>query len=122
MIHNSPFQSLHHGGITIEGYSRAMVQSVWRVPEWNIGFDLGALPWQFLPTPTWLVTHAHLDHLAALPLLTSRREVQELPGPTTIYLPEAVVDDAYSMLKCWEKLDKGPQGCTLKGLAPGDEV
>jgi ribonuclease Z len=122
MIDNSPYQSLHHGGITIEGYSRAMVQSVWRVPEWNIGFDLGALPWQFIGTPTWFVTHAHLDHLAALPLLASRRAVMELAAPTTIYLPEAVVDDAYAMLKLWERLDKGPQSCTLNGLAPGDEV
>ena len=46
-----------------------MVQSVWRIPQWHIGFDLGALPWQFLNTPTWFITHAHLDHLAALPLL-----------------------------------------------------
>jgi len=122
MVDNSPYQSLRHGGITIEGYSRAMVQSVWRIPEWNIGFDLGALPWQFIGTPTWFVTHAHLDHFAALPLLTSRRAVMELQGITTIYLPEAVVDDAWQMLKLWERLDKGPQSCTLKGLKPGDEI
>jgi ribonuclease Z len=122
MINNCPYQSLSHGGITLEGYSRAMVQSVWRVPEWNLGFDLGALPWQFLSTPTWFVTHAHLDHFAALPLLVSRRAVMELPQPTTIYLPEPVVDPAWEMLKLWERLDKGPQNCTLKGLAAGDEV
>jgi ribonuclease Z len=122
VIHNSPFQSLSHGGITIEGYSRAMVQSVWRVPEWDFGFDLGALPWQFIPTPTWFVTHAHLDHLAALPLLASRRVLLELATPTVIYLPEAVIDDAYELLKVWERLDRGLQGCTLKGLAAGDEV
>jgi ribonuclease Z len=122
VIHNSPFQSLSHSGITIEGYSRAMVQSVWRVPEWDVGFDLGALPWQFIPTPTWFVTHAHLDHLAALPLLASRRVLLELATPTVIYLPDAVIDDAYELLKVWERLDRGPQGCTLRGLAAGDEV
>jgi ribonuclease Z len=122
MIHNAPFQALARDGFTIEGYSRAMVQSVWRVPEWDVGFDLGAVPWQFLPTPTWFVTHAHLDHLAGLPLLVSRRALMELPTPTTIYLPEEVVDDAFELLKVWERLDRGPQGCTLKGLRAGDEV
>lgn len=122
MIDNAPFQTLSHAGITIEGYSRAMVQSVWRIPEWNIGFDLGAVPWQFLPTPTWFVTHAHLDHLAGLPQLVSRRTLHDLPAPTTIYLPESVVDSAWELLKVWERLDGAPQSCTLKGLAAGDEV
>ena len=122
MIDNVAFQTLRHGGITIEGYSCAMVQSVWRIPEWDVGFDLGALPWTFLPTPTWFVTHAHIDHFAGLPILTSRRAIMDYPVPTTIYLPEDVVDDAYAMLKLWERLDKGPQSCNLKGLAPGDEV
>ena len=73
-------------------------------------------------TPTWFVTHAHLDHFAALPLLVSGCAVMEIPLPTTIYLPEPVVDLAWDMLKLWERLDKGPQSCTLKGLAAGDEV
>jgi ribonuclease Z len=122
MIDNSPYQSLRHSGITIEGYSRAMVHSVWRVPEWGIGFDVGSVPWAFLPTPTWFITHAHIDHFAGLPNLVSRRALMELPASTTIYLPEAVVDDAFEMLKIWERLDRGPQSCTFKGLAPGDEV
>ena len=122
MIQNSPFQSHRHAGITIEGYSRAMVQSVWRIPEWDLGFDLGAVPWSFLPTPNWFVTHAHIDHLAGLPILVSRRAIMDLPVPTTIYLPESIVDDVWEMLKIWERLDKGPQSCTLKGLEAGDEV
>lgn len=122
MIDNAPYQSLKHGDITIEGYSRAMVQSVWRVPQWDVGFDLGAVPWNFIATPTWFVTHAHLDHLAGLPSLISRRTIMDLPRPTVIYLPEVVVDDVWAMLKTWEKLDRGPQNCTIHGLHPGDEV
>jgi ribonuclease Z len=122
MIHNSPYQSLLHTGITIEGYSRAMVQTVWRVPQWHIGFDMGALPWQFLNTPIWFITHAHLDHLAALPLLVSRRAIVDAAVPTTVYMPDAVVDDAWAMLKSWERLDRGSMSCTIKGLAAGDEV
>ena len=67
MIRNAPIKRLEHGGLTIEGYSRAAVQTYWRVPELKLGFDLGAQPWDFMGTPTWFVTHTHLDHIAACP-------------------------------------------------------
>ena len=38
MIENAPVRSLSHKGLTIEGYSRAAVQSYWRVPELKLGF------------------------------------------------------------------------------------
>jgi len=33
MICNAPIKRLEHGGLTVEGYSRAAVQTYWRVPE-----------------------------------------------------------------------------------------
>jgi ribonuclease Z len=122
MIDNAAYQSLQHAGLTIEGYSRALVQSVWRLPELNLGFDAGAMPWRFLDTPVWFITHAHLDHLAALPVLVSRRAIMDLPIPTTIYVPEPIVDQVWEMLRTWEKLDHCSMSCTLKGVAAGDEV
>ncbi|MCS5617953.1 MAG: metal-dependent hydrolase, partial [Pirellulales bacterium] len=68
MIDNAPFRTLTHKGLTVEGYSRAAVQSVWRIPELKLGFDLGAQPWGFMATNTWFVSHTHLDHIAALPV------------------------------------------------------
>ena len=72
MLDNAPVRSLKHGNLTIEGdYSRA-VQTYWRVPELKLGVDLGAHPWDFMGTPTWLITHCHLDHIAALPLYVAQ--------------------------------------------------
>ncbi len=122
MIDNCSYYTHRHGGLTIEGYSRAMVQSVWRIPELNIGFDAGAMPWSFLNTPTWFITHGHLDHLAGLPTLVSRRAIMDAAVPTTIYMPEEIVDDVWEMLRSWEKLDRGAMSCTLKGMAAGDEA
>ncbi len=68
MTENLPFDTLKHKALTIEGYSRAAVQSYWRIPELKIGFELGASPWTFMGNRTFLVTHGHLDHLAALPV------------------------------------------------------
>src|SRR5262249_18439482 len=45
MVENAPFLTYKHAGMTIEGYSRATVQSYWRIPELKLGFDLGAQPW-----------------------------------------------------------------------------
>ena len=42
MIDNAPVRSITHKGLTVEGYSRAAVQSYWRIPELKLGFDLGA--------------------------------------------------------------------------------
>lgn len=121
-IENAPYRSLRHGSWTIQGYSRALVQSCWRIVELDLGFDLGAVPWAFLDTPTWFISHGHLDHLAGLPVLVSRRNLKDMPRQTTIYLPDAIVDDVRDMLDVWERLDRGAQGCTLNGLEPGDEV
>ena len=66
MINNLPVKTLKHGELTIEGYSRAAVQTYWRFPELKFGFDLGAQPWSFMGTETWFVTHGHLDHIGGL--------------------------------------------------------
>src|SRR5262249_925587 len=47
-VDNAPLLRHQHAGLTIEGYSRAAVQSYWRVPELKVGFDLGAQPWEFM--------------------------------------------------------------------------
>ena len=90
MLGNAPVKSHHHDGLTIEGYSRAAVQTYWRIPELKFGFDLGAHPWDFMGTRTWLLSHTHLDHVAALPLHVSRRRLMKMEPPR-IYLPAVAV-------------------------------
>jgi ribonuclease Z len=89
-VDNAPVRSLSHKGLTLEGYSRAAVQTYWRVPEMKLGFDLGLQPWSFMATPTWFVSHTHLDHIAALPVYVSRRRMMNMEPPT-IYLPAEAV-------------------------------
>ena len=94
-VDNAPVRSLQHKGLTIEGYSRAAVQTYWRVPELKLGFDLGAQPWSFMTTPNWFVSHSHLDHIAALPVLVARRRMMKMEPPT-IYLPAEAVEGVSS--------------------------
>src|ERR1041385_3131344 len=97
MLNNAPCKSLSLAGLTIEGYSRAAVQTYWRIPELRLGFDLGAQPWDFMGTASWFLTHLHLDHMASLPVYVARRRMMKMTPPN-IYLPEYAVDDVRRIL------------------------
>lgn len=120
-VDNAPYQSLTHGGLTIEGWSRAAVQSYWRVPELKLGFDLGAQPWDFMGTPNWFVSHTHLDHVAALPVYVARRRMMKM-DPPAVYVPAESVEDVRKLLLVFQRLDRGRQACELVGMEPGAEV
>lgn len=121
MIHNMPVKTLVHKDLTIEGYSRAAVQTYWRLPELKIGFDLGGQPWSFMGTSTWFVSHGHLDHLAALPVYVARRRMMKMEPPV-IYLPPAAIEPVQKILKLFTQLDRGRLPCDLRALEPGSEV
>jgi ribonuclease Z len=121
MLDNAPFLSHTHRTLTIEGYSRAAVQTYWRIPELRIGFDLGAQPWDFMGTGTWGITHGHLDHIAALPVYVARRRMMKMEIPT-IYLPAACVPTAEAVLKAFSRLDRGRLPCNLVAVEPGDTI
>ncbi len=120
MLDNAPVISLTHGDLTVEGYARAAVQSYWRIAELKIGFDLGAHPWDFMGIPTWMISHTHLDHVAALPLYVARRRLMKMEPPT-IYLPSNSVDAVRNMLRSFERLDRGRMPCKLIGVEADQE-
>ena len=120
-VDNAPVRTLVHKGLTIEGYSRAAVQTYWRVPELKLGFDLGGQPWSFMATPNWFVSHAHLDHLAALPVYVARRRMMKMEPPT-IYMPAEAIEGVEMLLRAFQRLDRGRMPATLVGLVPGQEV
>ena len=120
-VDNAPYLSHVHNGLTIEGWSRAAVQSYWRIPELKVGFDLGAHPWDFMGTGTWFISHAHLDHLAALPVYVARRRMMKMEPPV-VYVPVEVLDDVKKMLLIFQRLDRGRQTADVRGVAAGDEI
>jgi len=121
MVENLPLRTLEFDGLTIEGYSRAAVQSYWRIPELKVGFDIGGSPWSFMGTQTLFVTHGHLDHLAALPVYVARRRMMKMEPPT-VYVPEEIRDNVDRLLRAWQRLDRGRMNVDLIGVKPGDEL
>ena len=120
MVENLPVKTLTHAGLTVEGYSRAAVQSYWRIPELKLGFDMGGSPWSFMGTQTFFISHAHLDHMCALPAYVARRRMMKM-DPPTLYVPEETVEPVERMLRAWQRLDRGRMRCELIGVKAGDE-
>jgi ribonuclease Z len=121
MLDNAPFLSHQHRAITIEGFSRAAVQSYWRIPELKIGFDLGAQPWDFMGTATWAISHGHLDHIAALPVYIARRRMMKMDVPR-VFLPSSIIPAVESMLRSFTRLDRGRLPCEFIAVEAGDEI
>jgi ribonuclease Z len=120
-VDNAPVRSFCHKGLTVEGYSRAAVQTYWRIPEMKLGFDLGVQPWAFMATPSWFVSHTHLDHIAALPVYVARRRMMKMEPPT-IYLPASAVEDVDRLLRAFQRLDRGRMPANLVGIEPDQEI
>jgi len=121
VVENLPVRTFTHKSLTIEGYSRAAVQTYWRLPELKLGFDLGGQPWSFMATPNWFVSHGHLDHIVALPAYVARRRLMKM-DPPTLYMPEQIVDTVEKILRLYTRLDGGRMPCKLVPLQPGMEV
>lgn len=119
-VENAPVRRHQHGALTIEGFSRAAVQTYWRIPELKIGFDLGLQPWSFMTTHTWAVSHTHMDHVAALAVYVARRRLMRMPPPT-IYIPESARSDIEMLLNVFQRLDRGRLPCELINCRSNDE-
>ncbi len=120
MIDNLPLKTMMHHDLTIEGWSRAAVQTYWRIPELKVGFDMGGSPWSFMGTSTFFISHAHLDHMAALPAYVARRRMMKMEPPT-IYVPAQAAESVQRMLNSWQKLDRGRMILNLIPAEPDQE-
>jgi len=118
---NAPFRQLKHGPWTIEGYSRAAVQTYWRICELKLGFDFGAQPWDFINTPCFMLSHTHMDHVAALAVYISRRRMMKMEPPT-VYVPAMSIEPIQQMLRVFSKMDRGRLPVQLIGVEAGQEI
>ncbi|MDO4630298.1 MAG: MBL fold metallo-hydrolase [Planctomycetia bacterium] len=116
-----PYKQISCENYTIQGFSRAAIQTFWHIPEFHLGFDLGAHPWEFMGTPNWFISHTHLDHLAMMPNYVARRRMMKMEPPR-IFMPERFVEPVTYLLRAWEHLDYGAFPCELVGLQPGESV
>ncbi len=106
---------------TIEGSSRAGVESWYRVKELGLALDLGRCPDNLVGVSRILLTHAHIDHAAGVPYYAAQRKLQKL-APGTVYVPAASLDGFRELVAAHERLENTTYQLNLVGVAPGEEV
>lgn len=118
---NAPVLSLACEGFTVEGFSRAGVQTYWRVPEWKLLLDHGNHPFEFSSAPTLALTHFHADHASGLiPFLSSRNLLGQ--APATVIFPAVYQEALEVYLEAWSRLSGDKLRAVLVPARPGDQI
>ncbi|MGK2855563.1 MAG: MBL fold metallo-hydrolase, partial [Thermoanaerobaculia bacterium] len=100
---------------TIEGSSRAGVESWYRVKELGVALDLGRCPDNLVGVGRILLTHAHVDHAAGVPYYAAQRKLQGLE-PGTVYVPAASLDGFRDLIVAHERLESTTYQINLVGI------
>lgn len=106
---------------TIQGSSRAGVESWYRVKELGVALDIGRCPDNLVGVSRIVLTHAHVDHAAGVPFYAAQRKLQRL-DPGTVYVPAASLDGFRALIAAHERLENTTYQINLVGIAPGEEV
>ena len=102
----------------IQGISVAGEEAVVHVPELDVAFDVGLCPRPVLTAGTICLSHAHMDHVAALPYWFSQRHFQKL-GVGRVLCHPRLVKPLEAMMATWIELERQRTPHEIIGLEPG---
>ncbi len=105
----------------LQGISVAGEQTVIQIPELDLNFDMGHCTRTSLTAKTVALSHAHMDHLGALPYWLSQRYFQKL-GVGRIICHPKIVDDLSKMLKQWHPLEGQNTPCEIIEITGDQEL
>lgn len=105
----------------IQGISVAGEQTVVQIPELDINFDMGQCTRASLSSNTILLSHAHMDHLGALPYWLSQRHFQKL-GPGRIICHPEIAAPLTRMIESWVDLERQNTPFEIVPMSPGDVI
>lgn len=106
---------------TIEGSSRAGVETWFRIRELGVVLDIGRCPDPLVGTRNVFISHAHIDHSSGIPLYAALRKLNGLE-PGVVYVPRENLADYEDLIRVHERLQNTRYRITLVGLAEGDVV
>ena len=102
----------------IQGVSVAGEEATVHVPELDVAFDVGLCPRPVLTAGTICLSHAHMDHVAALPYWFSQRNFQKL-GTGRVLCHPRLVRPLEAMMATWIDLERQKTPHEIVGLEPG---
>lgn len=110
------------GAFNVRGISVGGVYTSIAIPELGLLFDAGASPRSFGGIDTIALSHAHADHVGALPALLGLRGLHGKARPPRVAMPAEIVDDLQAALASLSKLQRYDLAIEAHGMLPGDEL
>lgn len=105
----------------IQGLSVAGEQTIIQIPELDLVFDMGSCTRSSLSSSTVALTHAHMDHVGAIPYWFSQRHFQKL-GVGRVVCHPSIAGPLDRMMKTWIDLEQQVTPYEIVPLAPGEDL
>lgn len=105
----------------VQGISVAGEQTVVQVPELDVCFDMGCCPRAALASNCVALSHAHMDHIGALPYWFSQRFFQKIGTGTCVCHPK-VAEPLKAMMQSWVDLELQRTPHHIVALEPDAEI
>lgn len=108
-------------GFRILGRTRAGEETLFVVPEFNVGFDLGRAPREIVDANHVFLSHGHMDHAAGVAYYFSQRMfIDNAPG--NLYVPRGLEEPIQQLLKIWGDIDGHEPPANVHVATPGEDI
>lgn len=113
--------ALRFGELAIEGWSRAGIETWFRVHPPGLAFDVGRGAPKLAGATDLFLTHGHLDHALGVPFVLSHRTQYRGQG-TRVFCPRELEPAMRSYVEAAEALEGRRYVYEMVPLDPGDRV
>jgi len=107
---------------TIIGRSLGGMYTGLHVPQLDALFDAGTVLRSGCASRNLFLSHAHVDHMGALPALLGQRGLTGIQRPLRVFAPAEVAVELNAALAGFGKLHRWPLEVEAVAMRPGDEV
>ncbi|MEZ4358578.1 MAG: MBL fold metallo-hydrolase [Kofleriaceae bacterium] len=114
--------SVSAGALTVRGVSVGGVYTALTVPELGLGLDMGMALRSFAGIDTLLLSHAHADHVGALPGFLGLRALHGRSAPLRVVLPAEVCEPLTAALRAMSELQRWPLEIATVPMRGGERV
>jgi len=108
-------------GHEIEAFSVAGFQTCIELPQLSLAFDIGFCPRSAVKRSTVLISHTHMDHVAAIAHHAATRGMLGMPVPTYV-IPRHNREAIDALFDAYAKLDACEHERKVLAVSPGDSI